>query len=125
MHEMDPSSHFLRRSDKQLLYRMTQGDLEKSLGWTPVPLFDRDRAADLPVMQVVSYNLVIVILWSCWSCEGEDKLNYKRSILYICCVSCHILCIYKKNPKYKLIRKEEATKFVPGWFLWRDLLALL
>ena len=73
MHEMDPSLHFLRRSDKQLLYRMTQGDLEKSLGWTPVPLFDRDRAADLPVMQVLFYYLGhcyriwftgFVVLWS-------------------------------------------------------------
>ena len=58
---------------------------------------------------------------------GEDKLNYKRSILYICCVSCHILCIHKRIPQTNKIqiRKEKATKFVPGWFLWRDLLALL
>ena len=125
---MDPSSHFLRRSDKQLLYRMTQGDLEKSLGWTPVPLFDRDRAADMPVMQVISYILVIVILWSCWSCEGEDKLNYKRSILYIYVVYLVIYYVYTKRiPQTNKIqiRKEKATKFVPGWFLWRDLLALL
>ena len=39
----------------ELLWRrMThQGDLEKSLGWNPVPLFDRERAADMPVMQVL------------------------------------------------------------------------
>ena len=36
---------------------MTQGDLEKSLGWNPVPLFDRNRAADMPVMQVQFYIL--------------------------------------------------------------------
>ena len=35
-----------------------QGDLEKSLGWAPVPLFDRDHASDMPVMQVLS-----VVLW--------------------------------------------------------------
>ena len=40
------------------LLRMTQGDLEKSLGWAPVPLFDRDHASDMPVMQVLS-----VVLW--------------------------------------------------------------
>ena len=32
---------------------VTQGDLEKSLGWNPVPLFDRERAGDMPVMQVM------------------------------------------------------------------------
>ena len=29
-----------------------QGDVEKNLGWKPIPLFDRDHAAEVASMQV-------------------------------------------------------------------------
>ena len=29
-----------------------QGEVEKSLGWRPIPLFDKDNLAELPSMQV-------------------------------------------------------------------------
>ena len=29
-----------------------QGDVEKSLGWQPIPLFDRENSLELPSMQV-------------------------------------------------------------------------
>ena len=30
-----------------------QGDVEKTLGWKPIPLFDRDHAQEVASMQVI------------------------------------------------------------------------
>ena len=37
-----------------------QGDMEKSLGWQPIPLCDKKYAAEVPAMQVLD---VVVKLW--------------------------------------------------------------
>ena len=35
-----------------LVYMCLRGDVEKGLGWKPIPLFDRDHAAEVASMQV-------------------------------------------------------------------------
>ena len=34
-----------------------QGDVEKSLNWTPIPLFDRNNYAEVASMQVTRSNI--------------------------------------------------------------------
>ncbi len=34
-----------------------QGDIEKTLGWKPIPLFDRDHSDDIASMQVIPWTL--------------------------------------------------------------------
>ena len=43
---------------------LCQGDLERSLGWTPVPLFDRARGGRLAEMQVCCSTAAAAAEWS-------------------------------------------------------------
>jgi hypothetical protein len=36
---------------------LLQGDVEKNLGWKPIPLFDRDNYAEVASMQVMFFRL--------------------------------------------------------------------
>ena len=38
-----------------------QGDMEKSLGWKPIPLFDKDYAGEMPAMQVKMLSVCIIL----------------------------------------------------------------
>ena len=46
----------------QARYYCIQGDVEKALGWKPIPLFDRDNYPELASMQVTHIHSFIVIL---------------------------------------------------------------
>ena len=109
-----------------LWLRMTQGDLEKSLGWNPVPLFDRERAADMPVMQVkfqfqcmlcrsnsTSPTWLLVII-SYWGTMPGQNLNYCHFhpvhsvqifslVSLLCSLSTSLLAACKK-PKIQTIK---------------------
>ena len=37
-----------------------QGEMEKSLGWKPLPLNDRDYSSEMPAMQVMLVMLVML-----------------------------------------------------------------
>ena len=43
------------------LLRVFQGDVEKSLGWKPIPLFDRDNYSEVASMQVTGHSRIIFI----------------------------------------------------------------
>ena len=38
--------------------KSSQGDVEKALGWKPIPLFDRDNYPELASMQVMEMNIL-------------------------------------------------------------------
>ena len=40
-----------------------QGDMEKSLGWKPIPLFDKDYAGEMPAMQVILLSVCVIVVW--------------------------------------------------------------
>ena len=40
-----------------LVLMFLQGDVEKNLGWKPIPLFDRDHAAEVASMQVKMFSV--------------------------------------------------------------------
>ena len=40
-----------------LVLMFLQGDVEKDLGWKPIPLFDRDHAAEVASMQVKMFSV--------------------------------------------------------------------
>ena len=41
-----------------------QGEMEKSLGWKPLPLNDRDYSSEMPAMQVMLVMLVLLMMLS-------------------------------------------------------------
>ena len=42
--------------------KSTQGDVEKALGWKPIPLFDRDNYPELASMQVIEIVIFSLLL---------------------------------------------------------------
>ena len=41
-----------------------QGDMETSLGWQPIPLFDRKYSQELAAMQVIMFVLIVILVLS-------------------------------------------------------------
>ena len=39
-----------------------QGDMEKSLGWQPIPLYDKKYAAEVPAMQVLDVVITLFLV---------------------------------------------------------------
>ena len=57
-----------------------QGDVEKALGWKPIPLFDRDNYPELASMQVSLYYLQFVDCGAGWIFR-RDLYSMLRSSL--------------------------------------------
>ena len=55
--------HFLLRYLPVLNVVLFQGDMERSLGWEPIPLCDKQYVAEVPAMQVFVVVFVVVVLF--------------------------------------------------------------